>query len=393
MKKVMILGASAGQLPIIIKAKELGYNVAVVDYNDKAIGIRNADVFYHASTIDSDAVVKAAKDYQPDGITTVQTDMPIRAIAAATDALGLKGISTDAALKATDKEKMIQAFKENNVNTPWYYTITANESIDSYLDSLIYPCILKPSDNSGSRGVTLVRKKEELYPALLYSRQNSRSGTVIAEEYMQGPEVSVEVMMIDGNAHVLAVTDKLTTGAPHFVEMGHSQQSQLDCNSIMAIKKLAGDALRALGIQTGPGHVEIILTESGPKMVELGARLGGDFITSDLVPLSTGVDMLEATLLLACGEKPKLMPIYDKGSAIRFIPAPEGRIKKITGISKARLAAGIIKVELLKSEGDIVPSLSSSLDRVGYVIAQAESAEKAVELCEVALDMIQIVME
>ena len=105
---------------------------------------------------------------------------------------------------------------------------------------------------------------------------------------MQGPEVSVEVLMKDGKGHVLAVTDKMTTGAPYFVEIGHSEQSQLNKKTVDDIKKLAVNALLAVGVTNGPGHVEIIVTNEGPKLVELGARLGGDFITTDLVPLSTG---------------------------------------------------------------------------------------------------------
>lgn len=375
---------------MIRKAKKMGYEVAVIDYDDKAVGIKEADRFYHASTIDIEAVVNAAKNYQPDGITTVQTDMPMRAISAATQVLGLTGISIEAALKATDKEKMILAFEENYVACPWHCTLMAGEEIERYINQITYPCILKPVDNSGSRGVSLVREQSGLKEALSHGRKYSRNGSIMIEEYMQGPEVSVEVIMTGGVGHILAVTDKLTTGAPHFVEMGHSQQSQLNHVDISAIKKLAIDALNAVGIQDGPGHVEIILTEQGPKMVELGARLGGDFITSELVPLSTGVDMLAAVIQLSCGEMPGLTPLYDKGSAIRFIPASVGVIEKINGIAAAKDVDGIRKVELWKTVGDTVPPLCSSLDRVGYVIAQAEDAKTAVKICEKALSMIRI---
>lgn len=391
-KKVMILGASTGQLPLIKKAKELGLKVAVVDYNDKAAGIPYADVFYHASTIDKDAVVKAALDFKPDGITTVQTDMPMRAVAAVCSVLGIPGISYETALKATDKEKMIEAFKEHDVSSPWFISVSKDENINELIPKIQYPCIFKPADNSGSRGVYLVTSIVDVPEALMYSRNNSRNGRVIIEEYMQGPEVSVEVLMMEGEEHVIAVTDKLTTGAPRFVEMGHSEQSQLDEVVLSKIKKLAGDALRAVGVMNGPGHVEIILTEAGPKMVELGARLGGDFITTDLVPLATGVDMLAVVLKLACGEKTDIAPLYDKGSAIRFIPAKEGVIEEILGINEAKKCQGIVKVELLKNIGDIVPTLCNSLDRVGYVIAQAENASLAVQYCEEAIRKICVVV-
>ena len=392
-KKVMILGAAIGQLPIILKAKELGYKVAVVDYDDKAVGIPHADAFYHASTIDVDGVVEAAKLYKPDGITTVQTDMPMRAIAAAAQALSLPGISIDTALRATDKVEMMRAFVSHGISSPWHYTVTAEERIEDYADRLTFPCVFKPTDNSGSRGVSLVKNKDQIEPAFLHSKRYSQSGIIMIEEFMEGPEVSVEVLMMNGTENVLAVTDKLTTGAPHFVEMGHSQQSQLAEDDVKRIKQLAGDALRAVGVVNGPGHVEIILTKGGPKMVELGARLGGDFITTDLVPLSTGVDMLAAAIQIACGEKMEVAPIYDKGSAIRFIPASQGTIREINGIAQAKAIEGIVKIEMLRNAGDTVPLLQSSLDRIGYVIAQAENAQAAIEICEKALDRIEVIVE
>ena len=107
-----------------------------------------------------------------------------------------------------------------------------------------------------------------------YSRRESRGGAVMIEEYLEGPEFSVEVMVIDGEPHVLQITDKLTTGAPHFVEMGHSQPARQTEEAKEKITDLACRAVKAVGISCGPAHVEMILTKQGPKMVELGARMG-----------------------------------------------------------------------------------------------------------------------
>jgi biotin carboxylase len=133
-------------------------------------------------------------------------------------------------------------------------------------------------------------------------------------------------MVIDGYPHVLQITDKLTTGAPHFVEMGHSQPSQLPEVAQEAIESWLPEPL-SLSHTERSGTCGIILTQDGPKMVELGARMGGDCITTHLVPLSTGIDMVKATILLALGEKPDVEAKYSKGSAIRYFNAPCGRIK------------------------------------------------------------------
>lgn len=390
MKKLLIIGASILQLPAIKKAKELGHYVAVADFNPNAVGIPFADKFYNASTIDIDAICEVAKDFHPDGIMTLATDMPMRSIAAATSLLGLPGISMDTAIKSTDKGEMIKAFKEHGVESPWFYIIEKEKQLQEVMPCIEYPCILKPTDNAGSRGVMMVNSEAELMEAYQYSVSQSRGGWVILEEYMTGPEVSVEVMVVDGEPHVLQVTDKLTTGAPYFVEMGHNQPSMLPTNDVERIKDLACRAVKSVGINCGPSHVEIKLTPSGPKMVELGARMGGDCITTHLVPLSTGVDMIKATIDVSLGLTPNITPTLQKGSAIRFLDAPNGIIKVIEGVEKAQNIDGVQEVSLTKAIGEEVTDIHSSLDRCGFVIAQCDSANDAIEVCEKAKKEIQI---
>lgn len=390
MSKLLIIGASILQLPAIKKAKELGHYVAVADFNPNAIGIPFADKFYNASTIDIDAICEVAKDFQPDGIMTLATDMPMRSIAAATSLLGLPGISMDTAIKSTDKGEMIKAFKEHEVESPWFYIIENEAQLQEVIPQIEYPCILKPTDNAGSRGVMLVNSETELHEAYKYSVSQSRGGWVILEEYMTGPEVSVEVMVVDGVPHVLQVTDKLTTGAPYFVEMGHNQPSMLPMEDVERIKDLACRAVKSVGINCGPSHVEIKLTPNGPKMVELGARMGGDCITTHLVPLSTGVDMIKATIDVSLGLTPDITPTLHKGSAIRFFDAPNGIIAGIEGIEEAKQLDGVMEISLTKAVGDEVTEIHSSLDRCGFVIVQCDSASEAIEVCEKAKDIISI---
>lgn len=386
--KVLIVGASVLQLPAILKAKEMGLTVAVADYNPQAVGIPCADAYYNVSTIDPEGVYQAAKDFGADGIMTLATDMPMRSIAYACKRLGLCGISEETAIASTDKEAMIAAFEKAGVAHPWYVVVESAD--DPALDKVSFPCICKPTDNSGSRGVVLVEDKKELASAIAYSVGNSRGGRAIVEEYMVGPEVSVEVMVWDGKVYVLQITDKLTTGAPHFVEMGHSQPSRLPAETQEKIRVLAEKAVKAVGIENGPAHVEMMITEDGPKMVELGARMGGDCITSHLVPLSTGIDMTKATIDISLGQTPYLATKHNEGSAIRFFDVPSGEITEISGVEKAKGIPGVKEIVFTKQVGDAVGKIGSSTDRVGYVIAQANTAEEAVVVCQKAMDCIQV---
>lgn len=393
MKRLMIVGASVLQLPAILKAKEMGLYVGVADYNPQAIGIQYANEFFNASTMDEHAVLSAAIKFKPDGIMTLATDMPMRGVAKVSEKLGLHSISYDTAVKATDKFEMIQAFKAHDVASPWFFTVDSLDELKNLEGQLSYPCIMKPTDNAGSHGVVLAHGFEDLLQSYEYSRASARHGRVIIEEYLKGDEVSVEVMVVDGQVNVLQITDKLTTGAPHFVEMGHSQPSRHPIETQQAIKELAIQACKAVGIDQGPAHVEMMVTKRGPVMIELGARMGGDNITTSLVPLSTGIDMVKATIDVAMGNQPDIEPCLHCGSAIRYIAAPEGIIKSIDGIDEAKKVLGVRDVIMTKVVGEPSTAIHCSNDRIGSVITQAETAEKAVRVCEEALAKIKILVK
>lgn len=365
-KRVMIIGASAWQIPMIKKAKELGYIVGVVDYNSNAAGIKYADYYFNISTIDMEGVCAATRQFGADGITTVATDMPMRAIAYTCEKLGLKGISQETAIIATDKIKMIEKFEENNVPHPWFLALRKNEFND-VIEKLSFPCICKPADNAASRGVVVVE-------------------TI-------GEEISVEAFAVNGIISVLAITDKLTTGSPHFVEMGHSQPSKFSGKIKETVLEVTAKAMRAVGIENGPAHVEMMITDKGPVLIELGARLGGDFITTDLVPLSTGIDILEAVIRNACGDDVDLQSRLNKASAIRYMETDFGKIAAVLNMDRANAINGIVRVEMVKEIGDSTTEIRNSLDRIGYAIAQGDSVSDAIALCEEALRTVRVVIE
>lgn len=392
MKRLFIIGASLLQLPAIKRAKELGYTVAVADYDPAAVGIPYADAYYNVSTNDPEGVCAAARAFGADGIMTLATDMPMRSVAYTCQQLGLVGIDCATALRATDKAEMIRAFEANGVACPWYRVVNSPAEVFDIAHKVAYPCITKPTDSSGSRGVMLAHGPEELITAVAYSAENGRGGAVIVEEYLQGQEVSVEAVVWQGETHILQITDKLTTGAPRFVEMGHTQPSRLDAAALESIRSLTCAAIRAVGIENGPAHVEIMVTEHGPKMVELGARMGGDCITTHLVPLSTGVDMIKATIDICMGETPDLTPRWDRGAAIRYLQVPCGLITAIDA-EEARRLPHVQEVAFTAKVGDYAGGIYSSADRIGFVIADGETASAAEQACEAALHRVRVTTE
>ena len=396
-KKIMILGASILQLPAIQKAKAMGLRVVAVDMNPDAIGFLEPGIEIEViSTIDIPKVLEAAKRHEIDGIMTLASDMPMRTVAVVAREMGLVGITEDTAIKATNKAAMRIALQSAGVPIPRFFKVSSQEEYEQAVGAMTGAFMVKPADNSGSRGVVKVdfpTNPKAVAQAYRYSLQSSRSGDVVVEEYMQGPEVSVETLTVDGICHVVQITDKLTTGAPHFVEMGHSQPSALPPDIVEEIRQVVIAANHAVGITNGPSHTEIIVTAEGPKIVELGARLGGDCITTHLVPLSTGVNMVECCIRIALGETPALQKKWKKGSAIRYFDQTPGVVQAIEGIDEAQRIPGIRQISIVHNVGERIGQIDSSGARMGFVIAQADNAAEAVDCCRKAMEQITITIE
>lgn len=398
-KKMMILGASALQVPAIKKAKEMGYEVILVDYDPNAVGFELADVKLVVSTLDQEEVLRQAGIYKPDVIITSTSDGPVRTAAYVNEKLGKKpDLAYEDSLCATIKSHMRERLKECGVPIPKYFIVNDEMQFMEAVMSIKGDMIVKPADNAGSRGVVLIKKDpvsgimepENVSEVYSYSRSNSRNGIVMVEEFMEGEEVSVEAMTVNGETTIVTITDKMTTPPPYFVELGHVEPSRHPEWLQEKIKEITKQAVAAIRLQNGPSHTEIKLTKDGPKIVELAARLGGDFITSRLVPLSTGVDMVGNSVLLATGGEVDLTGKWSKGAAIRFIPGEEGTITNIHIPKELEEDENVEEIVLYKKAGDVVDGTKSSNDRLGHVIATGATAQDAFVCATEALNKIKV---
>ena len=393
MKSIFILGGSRLQLPAIKKAKEKGLFVYVLDYDSEAVGIEYADKFLEISTIDKEAVYEATINYKPDYIITSTSDMPVRTVSWVNEKLGKPSdISYQGAIYATDKIAMRKRMRACGVPIPQFYEVTCLGDFLEVAKGMPEQFILKPADNAASRGVVLVKKSEntDFEKIYDYCLQYSRSGKVLVEEYMSGPEVSVESYTVNGTPHIITITDKIVTNEPFFVELGHTEPSRLSHEIQEAIKSVAVAAIRAIGMENGPNHTEIKVTHDGPKLVEIAARLGGDFITSKLVPLSTGVDMIDCSFSTLLNEKVNYHNTKSRGAAIRFIQGGPGIITAIDGVRDALAIPGVQEVDVYMTVGDRIRLLENSADRVGHIIAIGDNADEAARNAENALRKIVV---
>ena len=352
-----------------------------------------ANAYVNASTIDLMAIAAAAARYRVEAICTAATDQPLVAIARATAACGLPGISEETALVATRKDLMREAFRRGGVPCPPSFPVTDLRDCEEAWEALSKPAILKPADSSGSRGVTLLRKRFELPAALAHALAFSRVKRAVLEEFVEGREFSVETLSVRGELHVLQITEKETTGPPHFVESGHSQPAEVTPEERRAIVEATRTAAAALGIETGPTHTELMLTPRGPMLIEVGARLGGDYITSDLVPLSTGIDMVALTLDLALGAEVDIPFSSGSGSAIRYFYPKMGRVLAVEGVEECSRLEGVVRVEIFKGPGQEIVPVTGSHERAGYAIAQAASASEAIRIAEACRERVRFIVE
>ncbi|MBR2683318.1 MAG: ATP-grasp domain-containing protein, partial [Atopobiaceae bacterium] len=189
------------------------------------------------------------------------------------------------------------------------------------VSKLHYPLIVKPSDRSGSRGITKIECPSELGPALEAAWDVSFAGTALIEEFLKGDEFSVECISWKGEHTILQVTRKFTTGAPGFIETGHIEPPLLSEEAIVHVKEVVSHALTTLGVWQGAAHAEVKMDADGRVgIVEIGSRMGGDFIGSDLVPLSTGIDFIGDVVDCALGFAPDLVThAQPKAAAVRFV--------------------------------------------------------------------------
>ncbi len=395
MASIFILGGSRLQVPAIKKAKEKGLFVYVLDYDPEAVGIRYADRFLEISTIDKEAVLNAAKELNPDYIITSTSDLPVRTVSWVCEKLGKKtDISYEGAVCATDKIAMRKRMKERGVPIPDFYEINDPAGFLDVAERMPERFILKPADNAASRGVILIDKTKDpdMEEAYRYCTQYSRSGAALAEEFMEGPEVSVESFSVEGEPHIITITDKIVTEVPFFVELGHTEPSRLTNDQQLDIRRVAEAAIRAIGMQNGPTHTEIKVTPQGAKLVEIAARLGGDFITSRLVPLSTGVDMIDCSFASLLGNDVKYKSTKEKGSAIRFIQGEKGELASVEGVETAKGMKGVEEIEIYKKSGEIIKRPENSSDRIGHIIASGKDASEAAANAENALEVVKVVV-
>jgi len=379
---ILILGAGIMQEPGIRIAKRKGWRVVLADGNPAASGRGLADVFECVDLKNRDGLLALARSLREssglDGIFTAGTDFS-SSVAWVAERLGLPGISFATAMRATDKCLMREALAAAGVPSPrsvcWPGT---GEPRAALARGMSFPLVVKPVDNMGARGVRRVEDAAGLDEACRAALPLSRSSRVIIEEYMEGPEFSLDAIVHGGRAVVCGVADRIIRFPPFFVEMGHTMPTEFPPETVKKIESVFVAGIRAIGIDNGAAKGDIKLTPRGPMVGEIAARLSGGYMSGWTFPLATGVEVTEAALNLAAGLPPgDLAPKWSRVCAERALISVPGIAQEVSGAGEASRAEGIANIFLRVAPGDPVVFPANNVQKCGNVLAVAEDRREA----------------
>ena len=318
-KKVAIIGASYLQVPLIECAQKCGIETHVFAWECGDIGEKIADHFYPISIVEKEKILEECRSIGISGVCSIASDLAVVTVNYIANAMSLTGNSMKSTSKCTNKHLMRKAFEEYSLPSPKSIMVDSDTNLDNL--ELSYPVIVKPIDRSGSRGIFELDSSQNLKESVETAVSESFAKKALIESFVEGAEYSVEYISYHGEHHFLALTQKYTTGSPHFIERGQLEPAIVDERLIGQIKQTVEKALDSLEIVNGASHSEIKIDPDGSIwLIEIGARMGGDLIGSHLVKESTGIDMVKAVLQICLGMEPDLTAVSEhKTAGIRYI--------------------------------------------------------------------------
>ncbi len=393
-KSIIIIGAGVLQVPAIKIARELNLFSIVFDYNKEALGMKLADLPVIASTRDIDGCVRAAKavakNHKIDAVITVGTDAS-STVAAVQAALDLPGNRFEDAYAATNKIKMRQRFAEHNVPQPDFYPVwTYADALEAF-NKLPKPVVVKPVDNMGSRGCMKIENEAALQNGFNRAKSASISGEVILEEYMDGPELSIDMLIHDGEIYVTGIADRIIEYPPFFIETGHIMPSSLPQDQLDNAIDVMKQGIRALNLKMGAAKGDIKVTKDGAKVGEIAARLSGGFMSAFTFPLSSGVNVIKNAIEISLGMPPSdLKPKWNKVAIEKAFLPGSGIVESIEGLDEALSIDGVKEIFLRAKVGDILANPTNNLEKAGNVITVADTRDEAIAIANKVIDTIKI---
>jgi biotin carboxylase len=398
---VLFVGAGRHQRRGIARVKELGARVVAVDRNPEAPGLADADASEVVDFADADAATEVGRRHAVDGVMTFAADSAVPIVATVAEQLGLAGIGSETAHRATNKIAMRRAFAEHGVPQPEFAAVRTFSEARAAAESVGLPAVLKPADSAGQRGLFRVDSLDELDAALPMTLAASPSQEAVLERFHEGLEVNTLLVAVHGDVRLVTASDRIRPdGAGFGVALAHLYPSTIFSDALEEVERVAIAAVHAIGLKDGVAYPQLLVSGSQVLAIEIAARIPAGQM--DQVPrYGAGVDLVEVALQQALGQQVPtelVRPRFSQPLAISFLtaepgPLPTGTVRRVSGLDQVLAAAGVVAGEVFLSDGDVIRPVQVDGDRRGYVIALGDTNLQALERAESAARLLEVEVE
>lgn len=381
-KTLMVLGAGHGQLPAIQTAKAKGYRVIATSCYTSDIGMSVADIPLCIDTTDIERSLAAARAYAIDGVMTMATDVAVPSLGKIVAELGLVGPSYHSAMLCTNKLLMKQRLLARGVPTANARFVKTLEAAHAAMRELQLPVMLKAVNSSGSRGITKIEHIGQLEDAFEYARTASHTDTFLVEEFMEGLEFGAQGLVYQGKLQFVFPHNDTVTPPPYMTPIGHSYPMEVSKDVEQQIRNLAVQSVEALEIDNSMLNFDMIMTASGPKIIEVGARMGGTCLP-ELTSIYSGIDIVDVALEMALGNEPNIQAkeTQQPCGAVLIRSAQTGILKDTYVPPDVWSDPRLVAIRWDKQPGEPVKVFKTGPDRIGEIVATADSWNEAEAWC------------
>lgn len=399
-KVAVILGGPIAHIPLINKLKERSYTTVLIDYLDSPPAKSVVDIHVQISTLDKSAVLKTAKDYQADLVISTNLDQPLQTACYVAENMGLKRpFSYEVSQHVTNKLLMKKILLENNIESAKFTVADEARSIDTA--GLSFPLVVKPADGTGSLGVNIIRREDEIESYVNEAFESSKQKLIIIEEFCEGEEWNIYGFIEDYEPTILMILEKYKhrdcydeshSLMPELTQLGTVTKRQLSKALQSNISNIARKIAKSFNIKNSPILIQAIVNNDNVSVIEFAARLGGTGSTNYLVREYTNVDLVDIAINSYLGERNEVVAsptgyFY----AINFVYARSGVLKKIVGLEQLLENNDIEVFEKIKPSNSLISDSFSSRSRVAYFIVKAESEQQLYKKISIIFNCIDVV--